>query len=123
MRSPWTLLGILCVSLAATCTFAQGVDEPQPQFEPYNKHHDRHLGHDHVYPDRGSIFRDAPRGATVVNYAGLSYRFFNGIWLEPRGPVYIVVAPPIGLIAPQLPAFATSFESGGQSYLYANDVF
>jgi hypothetical protein len=34
-----------------------------------------------------------------------------------------VVVPPIGVLVPQLPAFATSFDSAGKSYLYANDVF
>ncbi|MDE2449395.1 MAG: hypothetical protein KGO22_10520 [Gammaproteobacteria bacterium] len=76
-----------------------------------------------MYPDRGAIVRDLPQGATVVNYAGISYRFSGGVWYEPRGPAYIVVAPPIGLIVPALPAFATSIDSRGKTYLYANEVF
>jgi hypothetical protein len=123
MRVYASLLGVVCtVCLGATFAFAQSADDPL-QTEPYNKHHDRHMGHDHVYPDRGSLFRDLPKGTTIVNYAGLQYRFYNGVWFEPRGPAFFVVMPPIGVVVPQLPAFATSFESGGQSYLYANDVF
>jgi transposase len=30
----------------------------------------------------------------------------------------MVVTPPIGLMVPQLPAYATSFDSGGKTYLY-----
>jgi hypothetical protein len=87
------------------------------------EHRDRRHGHDHVYPDRGAVVRDVPRGATVVNYAGVSYRFADGVWFEPRGPVYIVVAPPIGLLVPEVPTFATPIESGADTYLYANDTY
>src|SRR5581483_903366 len=120
MRAGACFLCVLC--LGATCAVAQVADEIS-QTEPYNKHYDRRLGHDHVYPDRGAVFRDVPRGATVVNYAGLSLRFYNGIWFEPRGPAFIVVMPPVGLVVPALPSFSTPFESGGQEYLYANDVY
>jgi hypothetical protein len=124
MRARYSCLGgILVACLCAGPVFAQAADEPPLQLDPYNKHHDRHFGHDHVYPDRGSIFRDAPKGSAIVNYAGLPYRFFNGVWFEPRGPVFIVVMPPVGVVVPSLPAFATPLELGGESYFYANDVY
>ena len=109
----------------ATCAVAQPVQwgQAEDQMPPYSTHTDRRFGHDHVYPDRGAVVRDLPQGATVVNYAGISYRFAGGVWYEPRGPAYIVVAPPIGLIVPALPAFATSVDRGGKAYLYANEVF
>ena len=122
-RDSW-LGGVLFACLCAGSVLAQGTDDTPPlQFEPYNKHHDQHFGHDHVYPDRGSVFRDAPKGSTLINYAGLSYRFSNGVWFEPRGPAFIVVMPPIGVVVPSLPAFATPLELGGESYFYANDVY
>ena len=93
------------------------------QLAPYHQHHDTRHGHDHFYPDRGAIVRDAPQGASVVSYAGLAYRFGDGIWLEPRGPAFMVVAPPIGLIVPALPPFVTVLAHGGELYLYANDVY
>jgi len=68
--------------------YAQGSEE---QTEPYRKHRDTRHGHDHVYPDRGAIVRDLPRGAFVVNYAGLSYRFYDGVWFEPRGPAFMTL--------------------------------
>lgn len=115
--------GLLC--LGATCAAAQGVaqSEADDQVAPYHTHVDRRHGHDHVYPDRGAIVRDVPRWSTVVNYAGITYRFANGVWYERRGPAYIVVAPPIGLIVPSLPGFATAVQSHGDSYLYADDVY
>ena len=106
------------VCLGATCAMAQS-----GHFLPYGTHMDRRHGNDHVYPDRGAIVRDVPHGAAAVDYAGISFRFAGGVWYEPRGPAYIVAEPPIGVIVPALPAFATSFDSNGKRYLYANDVF
>ena len=114
---------VACFSV--TCAVAQPVQwgQAEDQIPPYSTHTDRRFGHHHEYPDRGAVVRDLPQGAIVVNYAGLPYRFAGGVWYEPRGPAYIVVAPPIGLIVPALPAFATSIESSGKTYLYANEVF
>ena len=94
-----------------------------PQVQPYHQHHDTRNGHDHYYPDRGSIVRDLPQGATVVSYAGLSYRFQDGVWYEPRGPAFMVVDPPIGLIVQTLPTFVTVIARHGETLLYANDVY
>jgi hypothetical protein len=76
-----------------------------------------------MYPDRGAILRDLPRGASVYNYAGSSYWFAEGVWFEPRGPAFVVVAPPIGLVVASLPSAATAVVSAGRPYLYANDVY
>ncbi|MFZ0008418.1 MAG: DUF6515 family protein [Steroidobacteraceae bacterium] len=93
------------------------------QFSPYHTHVDSRYGHDRVYPDRGAITRDPPRGALTVDYAGVSYRFSDGIWFEPRGPAFVVVSAPIGLVVPSLPRSATIVTSDGQNYLYANDTY
>jgi hypothetical protein len=90
---------------------------------PYHVHRDVHNGHDHVYPDRGSVVRELPHAAPQINYAGVSYRFYEGVWYEPRGPVFIVVAPPIGLLVSSLPAFATELTVGGQAFFYANEIY
>ncbi len=107
MRLHGLMLAILCSAfLNTTYTYAQAADAhptEEQQLEPYHKHRDTRHGHDHSYPDRGSVIRDLPRGTIGVSYAGLSYRFHDGIWLEPRGPAFIVVAPPIGLVVPNLP--------------------
>src|ERR1700761_2275019 len=114
---------------AAAQTNSQHATAPRPEnwpeerVEPYHKHRDTRHGHDQLYPDRGSVVREAPRASTTVNYAGVSYRFAEGVWYEPRGPAFIVVAPPIGLMVPALPGFATAVVSGGENYLYANDVY
>jgi uncharacterized protein DUF6515 len=119
-------LGLLFTAcFGATCAIAQTGQwgQAEDQNLPYRTHMDRRHGHDHVYPDRGAVVRDAPRGAAAVNYAGLSFVFAGGVWYERLGPAYIVVDPPIGVVVPQLPAFVTSFDSAGKTYLYSNDVF
>ena len=114
-------LGATCATHAVAQTGQWG--QVQDQIPPYRTHVDMRHGHNRVYPDRGAVVREVPQGATGVNYAGISYRFAGGVWFEQIGPAYIVVAPPIGLIVPNLPGFATSFDSSGKPYLYANDVF
>ena len=124
------MFGVLSAAVVATClgpalAYGQQAEQRPPaeeQFEPYHTHHDTRQGHDHNYPDRGSIEREVPQGATVVNYAGLSYRFHDGVWYEPRGPAFMVVEPPIGLVVPTLPTFSTVLAHAGDLYLYFNNV-
>jgi hypothetical protein len=117
---------VVATYFGAALAYGQQVEQRPPaeeQFEPYHTHHDARQGHDHDYPDRGSIVREAPQGATVVSYAGLSYRFRDGVWYEPRGPAFMVVEPPIGLVVPTLPTFSTVLAHGGDLYLYCNNVY
>jgi hypothetical protein len=130
------VIGLLCTTLVVACfnpansSAQQGIEKhrsldsaPEEQSEPYHKHRDTRHGHDHFYPDRGAIVRDLPRGTIGTSYAGVSYRYHDGIWLEPRGPAYMVIAPPIGLVAPTLPLFSTIVTHGGETFLYANDTY
>ncbi len=118
-----------CINVAAVLAQTPGGPPPADpsesagSFSPVQAHHDARHGHDHSYPDRGSVVRDVPQGATVVHYAGVSYRFANGVWYEPRGPAFVVVAPPIGLVVPMLPSFATPLSGNDDTYLYANDTY
>lgn len=123
MRLLVLVISVLCATcVGATCARAQ-TRQMEDQTLPYATHVDRRHGNDHVYPDRGAVIRDVPRSAAGVDYAGITYRFAGGVWYQRQGPAYLVVEPPIGVTVPQLPAFVTRFESGGKSYLYANDVF
>jgi hypothetical protein len=109
--------------MAILCAGPVAWSAEQQQTEPLHKHHDSRHGHDHYYPDRGAIVRDLPVGTIGTSYAGVSYRYHDGIWLEPRGPAFMVVAPPIGLVAPTLPLYSTVVTHGPDSYLYCNDTY
>jgi hypothetical protein len=102
---------------------AQAQTTTQATAQSYHTHQDTQYGHNHVYPDRGSVVHDAPHGAMVVNYAGESYRFADGVWYEPRGPAFVVVEPPVGLVVSTLPTFATQVAGGAGTYLYLNDTY
>ena len=116
---------VLVTCLNPTYSSAQGGGQHRSgeQPESYHKHHDTRHGHDHFYPDRGAIVRDLPRGTIGINYADVSYRYYDGIWLETRGPAFVVVAPPIGIVVPTLPTFSTVLAQGGETYLYANETY
>jgi hypothetical protein len=126
MRLLGCLIAAVCVSLLqCPCAAAQtpGEHSADAQSAPVHQHHDKHHGHDHVYPDRGAIYHELPRGAVAVHHAGLSYKFSDGVWFESRGQAFIVVAPAIGAVVMELPPFVTQVENGGETYLYANDIF
>jgi hypothetical protein len=126
MRLLGCLIAAVCVSfLQCPCAAAQtpGEHTSDAPSAPVHQHHDKHHGHDHVYPDRGAIYHELPRAAVAVHHAGLSYKFSDGVWFEPRGQAFIVVAPAIGAVVTELPAFVTQVENGGETYLYANDTF
>jgi len=113
---------------AAVATQGQQHLSPQvqgapPQNELYPTHADTRFGHDHVYPNRGVVVREVPREAVVINYAGISYRYSEGVWYEPRGTAYMVVAPPIGLLVPAVPVYSTPVDSMGSTFYYANNAF
>jgi len=90
---------------------------------PYHTHRDNRFGHDHSYPDRGAVVHELPKGAVSVSYAGVAYRFHEGVWFEPRGASFMVVAPPIGLMVSTLPKFSTVLARHGKTILYDNDTF
>jgi hypothetical protein len=115
------LLSCLNPTYSSAQSGGQHRSEEQP--ESYHKHHDTRHGHDHLYPDRGAIVRDLPRGTIGINYDDVSYRYHDGIWLESRGPAFMVVAPPIGIVVPTLPTFSTVLAQGGETYLYANETY
>ena len=60
MRASGVLFTAIAIVLVIpTYAFGQGSDPrpPEEHPEPYHKHHDTRQGHDHYYPDRGSIVR------------------------------------------------------------------
>jgi hypothetical protein len=129
MRLLGCLFAAVCVSLLQSpCVNAQTSDQHSSDVksepaEPVHQHRDKHHGHDHIYPDRGAIFHELPKGAVAVHHAGLSYKFSEGIWFESRGQAFVVVTPAIGAVVTELPGFVTQVDNGSETYLYANDIF
>jgi len=79
--------------------------------------------HDHYYPRRGYVVHDLPPPYHRVHYRDQDFFFYGGVWYRPYGRRYVVVAPPVGVVIPTLPAFYTTLWIGGIPYYYANDTY
>ena len=84
---------------------------------------DSRYSHDRYYPRRGYNVTRLPPKHYTVRYHDSHYYFRDGIWYRPSGSRFVVVAPPIGVVVPFLPAFYTTIWFGGVPYYYANDVY
>lgn len=79
--------------------------------------------HDHYYPRRGYVVNELPRTFRRYHYRDDDYYFYGGAWYRPYGRRFVVIAPPLGIVVPTLPAFYTTLWIGGIPYYYANDVY
>lgn len=87
------------------------------------RYFDERHHHDRYYPPRGVVFARPPRGNIIVNYRDRRYFYGGGIWYAPRGPRFVVIAPPIGAFVSVLPDFYTTVWFGGLPYFYANQTY
>ena len=113
----------LATGLAGTLANADPRDEhfraaPQP-----HQHLDARFSHNHAYFDRGYAVHDLPRDRIAINRGPNRYFYAGGSWYAPRGGVYVVVAPPVGVFIPALPPFYSTVWFGGVPYYYANDTY
>lgn len=79
--------------------------------------------HDHYYPRRGYVVNELPPPHRHLHYRDDDYYFYGGVWYRPHGRRFVVVAPPLGIVVPSLPAFYTTLWIGGVPYYYANDAY
>jgi len=105
--------------LVAAPALAQhhGEHETAPQ------HIDERHGLNHPYSDRGTSVGQLPREALAVPRGNDRYWFHGGNWYRHDGSRYVVIAPPIGLIAPVLPALYVTLNIDGVPYYYANETY
>lgn len=75
------------------------------------------------YPRRGHVIHALPRNVVVVKHRHYNYWYGGGVWYAPRGPSYVVVAPPLGVFVSLLPSLYTTLWFGGIPYYYANDAY
>jgi hypothetical protein len=116
----------VCGALAVSLLLATGVAQAQrgPDGRGHEHEHlDGRFSHNHYYPERGFAVGALPRDRIVVNRFHDRYFYSGGVWYAPRGPRYVVVAPPFGVFVPTLPPFYTTVWFGGIPYYYANDSY
>ena len=107
---------MLLVALAGT---AQALAGPGA-----DGHGPAHYDRGGYYPPPGRRYPAPPHGAMPIPYhSGGPYYYHQGSWYHHDGSSFVVVLPPIGLVAPFLPPFYSTFWVGGYPYYYANNVY
>lgn len=86
-------------------------------------HYDQRFGHDHYYPDRGFTAHELPRDRMPIVHGPDHYFYSRGVWYAPRGGIYVVITPPVGVFIPALPPYYSTVWFGGIPYYYANDTY
>jgi Family of unknown function (DUF6515) len=87
------------------------------------EHMDARYGHNRYYPNRGVMVGAIPGRPVVFDRPGGRFYYSGGVWYAPRGPGFVVVAAPLGVLVPVLPAYYTTVWIGGVPYYYADDTY
>ena len=128
------------VALAAFCSFSPAVradwgsvranNHTPPH--PYHQVEHRHVGVEQeryhaFYWSRfsaGMTVTALPQGYVQVSTGAVGFYYFDGVYYQPTTDgTYIVVAPPLGVIVPQLPSGAETMTAGPATYYYAGGAF
>lgn len=94
---------------------------PKPPGDFY-RFDDRH-SHYRYYPRFGYIAPRIPDDRIRVVYRNRDYFYYSGIWYQPHGLSFEVIAPPIGIYVPVLPRYYTTIWVNHIPYYYANNVY
>ncbi|MBL0124465.1 MAG: hypothetical protein IPP88_17630 [Betaproteobacteria bacterium] len=98
----------------------------QPATPRYTSPHwqlDSKYQHDRYYPRRGYVVGTLPPGHVGITHGGVRYFHHAGVWFRARGPRYVVVAPPLGIVIPLLPFGYSTVWLGREPYYYADEVY
>jgi hypothetical protein len=98
-------------------------DRAPPHYDRTREHWDARFHHDHVYVNRGVVVTALPREHFEIRHGGARWFFAGGVWYAPRGPSFVVVAPPTGVFVPVPPPYYTTIWFGGVPYYYADDTY
>ena len=115
---------LVLLSSGALAQHPQHGHGAQPSREaPYSVHYDNRYSHNHYYTTHGVEVATVPGRPYVVAHGGAHYYYTGGVWYAPRGPRYVVIAPPVGVFVPVLPPFYTTVWFGGVPYYYSNQTY
>jgi len=91
--------------------------------DPPGPGRDGHYDRGHYYPPPGRVYDHPPPGGADVHWHGAPYYYHGGSWYHHDGDHWVVVLPPVGIVAPFLPPYYSTFWVGGYPYYYANDAY
>ena len=81
----------------------------RPAFDGTGQVLDSRYNHGRYYPPPGTAVRSLPPNYRPYYRGGERYYFNGGIWYAPRGPGFVVVRPPVGLVISVLPPTTRRF--------------
>jgi hypothetical protein len=95
----------------------------RPAFDGRGQVLDSRYNHGRYYPPMGAVRPSLPDGYRPYYRGGNRYYFSGGSWYAPRGPGFVVIAPPVGLSIGVLPPYYSTVWFGGIPYYYADNVY
>ena len=100
-----------------------GYRPDRPTYDGRGQVLDSRYNHGHYYPPFGTVRPSLP-GEYRPYYRGRDRYYFNaGVWYAPRGPGFVVVRPPPGIVIGVLPPYYSTVWFGGTPYYYADNVY
>jgi hypothetical protein len=70
----------------------------------------------------GATINTRPPYYSPVVVAGNDYIYSDGVFLQPRGNSYVVIAPPVGAVVPSIPEGCSATNQGGVVYYDCSGV-
>ncbi len=104
--------GILCLLILSVASTSL---EAQRGYHYY--------GYGGYYPVRAQYFGHIPGPYISVNFGGYPYYYSNGLFYQPYGSSFQLIAPPFGIRVGFLPQGYWPLNFGGYPYYYYNGIF
>jgi hypothetical protein len=141
MTRTWVLCLAALTSAGVPCGVLHAQEHGQPRGEPASRAAPRPAGaarpaldgrgqvldqrynHGRYYPPVGTVRPSLPADYRPYFRGNDRYYFNGGIWYAPRGPGFVVVRPPPGLVINVLPPYYSTVWFGGNPYYYADNVY
>lgn len=101
----------------------RGAPPPAAHYDGRGQVLDSRYNHGRYYAPVGTVARTLPGEYRAYYHRGAPYYFSGGVWYAPRGPGFVVVAPPFGLSIAVLPPYYSTLWVGGVPYYYADNVY
>ncbi len=95
----------------------------RPTFDGRGQVLDQRYNHGRYYPPIGTMRPSLEAGYRPYYHGHDRYYFNGGVWYAPRGPGFVVVRPPPGLVISVLPPYYSTVWFGGVPYYYADNVY
>jgi hypothetical protein len=95
----------------------------RPAFDGRGQVLDGRYNHGRYYAPIGSVRPALPPGYRPYFRGSDRFYFSGGEWYAPRGPGFVVVRPPPGLVISVLPPYYSTLWFGGVPYYYADNTY